>query len=69
MIVFTYLSIVSNLVLAIITMRLYLKLKSVKARPESVELQEFLMDLLSGGGLVHVKRVASADVVMRVRRQ
>jgi hypothetical protein len=28
-----------------------------------------LMDLLSGGGLVHVKRVASADVVMRVRRQ
>ena len=46
----------------------YRKLKLVKARPESVELKEFLFDLLSGDGLIQVKRIATSDVVLRSPR-
>lgn len=37
-------------------------------RPESVELKEFLFDLLSGDGLIQVKRIATSDVVLRSPR-
>jgi hypothetical protein len=43
-------------------------LSHLKSRTNSVELEEFLMDLLSGGGLIHVKRIASSDVILRARR-
>jgi hypothetical protein len=43
--------------------------KKLKKRPDSVELQEFLRDLLSGSALLHVSRVDSADIVLRGRRR
>jgi hypothetical protein len=43
--------------------------KQLKKRPDSVELQEFLRDLLSGSALLHVSRVDSADIVLRGRRR
>ena len=39
-----------------------------KKRSETIELKEFLYDLLGGDGIVQVTRVAPADVLLRSRR-
>lgn len=48
--------------------RLRSKLNSIKSRPDSLELQEFLLDLLNGSGLIHVKRISPTDILLRSRR-
>ena len=46
----------------------YLKLKAqFKARPESRELQECLMDLMAGQAIVKVSRIDPTDVLIRAR--
>ena len=45
------------------------KLLQVKQRPNSIELEEFLLDLMSGGGLLHIKRVSPNDVILRMRNK
>ena len=37
-------------------------------RPEALELQEFLGDILSTGGIVRVERIAPVDVLVRSTR-
>lgn len=43
--------------------------KKIKDRPQSVELKEFIQDLLMGDGLVKISRVDSANVVLRSPRR
>jgi hypothetical protein len=71
MIEFIYfaISVVLNLILLAATLYLFKKSKSPPQRQESVELKEFLMDLLEGGSLVQVKRIASADALIHTRHQ
>ena len=40
-----------------------------KPRKDSIELAEFLGDLLNGGGVLHVKRVDPSDILIRSRRR
>jgi hypothetical protein len=50
----------------------YIKYKSIKdgikARANSQELDEFLQDMMQGGGVLQVKRVNPSDVLIRHRR-
>ena len=69
MIEIIYLLTITNLGLLSLSIYLWRKAKLIKSRPESMELDEFLMDLLAGGGLVHVKRIAPTDIVLRARRK
>lgn len=49
---------------------LFFKSKNEKKdRKESLELSEFLHDLLSGNALIHVQRIAPADIILRSPRQ
>ena len=57
-----------NILTAASTAYFWRKARSHKDRPDSVELQEFLMDLRMGGGMVHIRRIAPEDVVIRSRR-
>ena len=41
---------------------------NLKPRTESIELQEFLGDILSSGGIVRVERIAPIDVLVRSTR-
>ena len=51
----------------LITQRLFKK-KDLKKREESYELNEFMLDLLSGDGLIRVSRVAPHDVLIKSPR-
>jgi len=42
--------------------------KKIRARKESIELSEFMLDLLHGDGLVKVSRVNPSDVMLRSPR-
>lgn len=46
-----------------------LKLKRVKARPQSVELREFIADISGGAGFLAMSRLSPDDFVMRSPRQ
>lgn len=68
MIEFIYGLAATNLVSIALAFHFWRKSKTAKARPESVELQEFLMDLATGGSFLHVKRLPPGDMVMRRHR-
>lgn len=53
----------------VVFLYLWLKAKneSRKPRPESIELQEFLYDLMSGSAIISVSRIAPHDVLLRAR--
>jgi len=44
---------------------LFVKLKKPQKKPESLELREFLADLLSGPAMVAIARINPEDVLMR----
>lgn len=69
MIEIIYILIASNVCALALAAYFWRQSRKTKDRPESIELQEFLIDLLSSGGLIHVKRIAPTDVVMRARRK
>jgi len=68
MIYLFYLSIALNISLIISTFYFYQQSRKIKERPESLELQEFLMDLATGGSFLSVKRLPPGDIVMRRKR-
>ena len=69
MIYYYYLCILVLLSSNIITIVLFYREKNKqKQRPESVELQEFLIDLLNGNSLIKVSRINSADILVRSPR-
>lgn len=41
---------------------------SAKSRENSLELDEFLSDMLAGGGIIRVQRINPSDVLIRHRR-
>lgn len=47
---------------------LLFKLKHMKARPQSVEVREFLADITSGAGFLAISRLSPEDFVMRSPR-
>lgn len=67
MIELIYLLILTNILSLILVAYLWRKARLADARPESLELQEFLVDLMGSGGLIRVSRIAPADVVLRRR--
>ena len=44
------------------------KSRQIKKK-ETLELQEFLADLLAGGSLIHVQRIAAADSLIHMRNR
>ena len=69
MIEFIYGLIITNVVSLSLTVYFWRKSKFTRQRKESIELQEFLTDLLAGGSLIHVKRIAAADALIQVRQK
>jgi hypothetical protein len=69
MIVFIYGLLFSTILFLSTTIYFWRKSKLVSQRPDSAELQDFLVDLLAGGSLVHVKRIAPADALIHVRHK
>ncbi len=61
--------IVLNIATAALAAYLWRKAKLPSDRPESIELQEFMMDLMAGQALILVKRIAPTDIVIRARRK
>lgn len=57
-----------NILFAASTAYFWRRTKAANARPESIELQEFLTDLLVSGAMIHVRRVNPNDIVIRQRR-
>lgn len=55
----------SNIVFLVLWLKAKHKLS--KPRSESVELHEFLVDLMGGTGLVKVSRIAPGDMLIRAR--
>lgn len=68
MIEFIYALVGTNVLSLALATYYWRKSKITQARPESIELQEFLMDLATGGSFLHVKRLPPGDMVMRRRR-
>lgn len=60
---------ITNIVTAVLLAIIFIKSKKIKQRPESLELQEFLIDLLSGDSFIQVKRISPGDVLLRSRRR
>ena len=69
MIEIIYALILLNIATAALAFNFWRKSKIARTRPESIELQEFLTDLLTGGSLIHVKRLAPADAIIHVRHK
>jgi hypothetical protein len=69
MIEIIYTLIMTNVLFIASTAYFWRKSRISKQRQESLELQEFLTDMLAGGSLVHVKRIAPADALIHVRRK
>lgn len=69
MIEFIYVLILSNVAAISVAIYYWRKSRIQVERKESVELQEFLGDLLTGGSLIHVKRIAPADALIHVRHK
>lgn len=62
LVTFLLLSLIGNALLAY-------RLQQKRKRPESYEVKELLSDLLAGGALIEVRRIAAADVFLRSPRQ
>lgn len=61
--------VISNLCFASLSAYFWHKSKSkVQARKNSVELDEFLADLMTGGAIVEVKRLPPENVMIRHKR-
>ena len=60
-------SLVLNVGLLVLSLRLYKKHKT-KPPKDSLELEDFLADLMNGGGLIRVQRINPSDVLLRSRR-
>lgn len=58
--------IVTNILFISLAIYFYLKSKKV-IKKESIELQDFLRDLLNGDSLIHVRRIAPDDIMIRSR--
>lgn len=56
---------ITNLITAILFYQFKLK---IKQRPETLELQQFMLDLLQGSALVKVSRISPADIMLRSPR-
>lgn len=56
------------IVLALFTIQLKKQLKLSKQRQESYEVKDLLQDILSGKGLVEVRRISPIDVFLRSPR-
>lgn len=73
MIGFIYLLSLTNVISIALLVALYQKNQKLKAtlnaRPESVELQEFLLDLMTGTSLVKISRVDSTNIVLRTKNR
>ncbi len=63
------LSLLLNAALLPATFYFYRKARQAGERRESLELQEFLGDMMNGGGLIKVTHVGSADALIRVRNR
>lgn len=48
--------------------RQYIKYKNQAERPQSVELREFIGDLMTGGAIVHVKCINPENLILRSPR-
>ena len=69
MIDFIYALTASNLLLAALAVYFWRKSKIKRDRPTSVEAEEMLLDLLSGGSLIRVSRIAPADALIHTRHK
>lgn len=60
-----------TLLVASLSLNAYLlfRVSRKRARPQSVELQEFLADLLSGPAIVAVGRIDPANILLRSPKQ
>ena len=59
----------TNLLTLALAIYLYSQKRKPVKPPESIELQDFLGDLMTGGGLVHVSRVDPQNVLLRSARR